>query len=91
MIEPLGYYVLIEMDKVEDVTAGGIIIPQKAVEKEQYGMDRGTVVAAGPDCEAVTPAHAGRKAVFGRYAGLIVEDDGKQFRLIDNREIRGVC
>lgn len=91
MIEPLGYYVLVEMDKVEEVTAGGVFLPQKAVEKEQYGMNRGVVRGVGPDCDAVTADHVGKKALFGRYAGLELDEDGKQFRLIDNREIRGVC
>jgi chaperonin GroES len=91
MIEPLGYYVLIEMDRAEERTAGGIILPQQAVEKEQYGMDRGTIRGVGPHSDAVSESDIGRKALFGRYAGLMFDDGGVQYRLIDNREIRGVC
>jgi co-chaperonin GroES (HSP10) len=47
-IRPLGFYVLIEMEKVEEVTAGGIILNTDMVSKEQDATDVGYVRAIGP-------------------------------------------
>ena len=46
MIKPLGFYVLIEMDTIEDVSAGGIILGD--VRREQDACEFGTVEAIGP-------------------------------------------
>jgi len=47
-IKPLGFYVLIEMEIVEEVTAGGIILSKDLVNKEQDATDVGYVRAIGP-------------------------------------------
>lgn len=49
MISPLGFYVLIEMDKYENVSDGGIITStQSEAQREQNAWDVGTVIAFGP-------------------------------------------
>ena len=47
-IKPLGFYVLIEMENVEEVSAGGIILNKDLVNKEQEATDVGYVRAIGP-------------------------------------------
>lgn len=47
-IKPLGFYVLIEMIEVKEVSQGGIILQSSDVEREQEGCDRGYVRAIGP-------------------------------------------
>ena len=47
-IKPLGFYVLIEMESVEEVSAGGIILNKDLVNKEQDATDVGYVRAIGP-------------------------------------------
>jgi len=47
-IKPLGFYVLIEMEKVEETTASGIILNADLVSKEQDATDIGHVRAIGP-------------------------------------------
>lgn len=47
-IKPLGFYVLIEMETVEEVSAGGIILDRKLIDKEQDATDVGYVRAIGP-------------------------------------------
>lgn len=90
MIEPVGYYVLVEVEQIENKTAGGIYLPDETVDREKRGNMRGTILAVGPAAGAVTPDHVGKMAYFGRYAGMLVEEGGKQLRLIDAQEIRGV-
>jgi len=47
-IKPLGFYVLIEMEIVEEISAGGIILDRDLVSKEQDATDTGYVRAIGP-------------------------------------------
>lgn len=89
MIKPLGFYVLIEPQKVEEKTAGGIFLPDSVTEKEQHAMARGEIIAAGEGAGQVAE-HIGRTALFGRYAGVTVSEGGKDYRMIDAQDIRGV-
>lgn len=90
MIEPVGHFVLIEMKRIEEKTAGGIILPQTAVEKEERAAHSGKVIATGPLCKKLDALGHGRTAFFGRYAGMLLDHDGAEYRLIDEDEIRGV-
>ena len=47
-IKPLGFYVLVEMVEVEQVSSGGIVLPGDLVNKEQEATDVGHVRAIGP-------------------------------------------
>ena len=47
-IKPLGFYVLIEMEVVEETSAGGIVLPGDLVSKEQDATSIGYVRAIGP-------------------------------------------
>ncbi len=49
-IYPSGDRVLIKPDAVEDVTKGGIIVPQEMLARHQMSAYFGYVVALGPDC-----------------------------------------
>lgn len=45
-IEPRGYYVLIEMDEIDEKSKGGIILGDK--DRRQEACDIGTIKAIGP-------------------------------------------
>lgn len=47
-IKPLGFYVLIEQVKVEEVSKGGIVLPSDLVNKEQEATAVGYVRWIGP-------------------------------------------
>ncbi len=47
-IKPLGFYVLIEMEVVEDKSTGGILLGDNLVSKEQDATSIGFVRAIGP-------------------------------------------
>jgi co-chaperonin GroES (HSP10) len=51
MLNPVGYYVLVRVEKVEQVSAGGIVIASNTENKrEQEGHDVGVVESFGPTC-----------------------------------------
>ncbi len=48
-IEPVGNRIVVLPDEIEEVTAGGIIIPAPEAQKHQSAQAIGTLVAVGPD------------------------------------------
>ncbi len=92
------YNVLVALDIVEDVSAGGIILPTKHKERENTASDRGRIVDVSPmafqsgdwDCEESKPV-PGTVVLFQKYAGSEVEgDDSRQYRLIEDEDIKGI-
>lgn len=51
-INPWGHQVLVKMESVEELSEGGIVIPQQVRDKEQGAMYKGTIVAFGPQAFA---------------------------------------
>lgn len=103
-IEPLGFYVLIEVELVPSLSPGGIELNKNEVAKDQEGKDFGTVLAIGPtayasytDCEAGGEAGAkkwgfgvGDKVEFRRYEGkLSNQPDVENYRYIPDSHIIG--
>ena len=61
-LQPLGDKVLIKLDKRDDVSEGGIILPDSAKKKAYWG----TIIAKGE--EVKRPIEAGDKVFFDKYA-----------------------
>ncbi len=91
-IQPLGDRVLVEPLEAEDKTAGGIIIPDTAKEKQQ----RGKVVAVGKgrinDEGKVTPLEvkAGDQVVYGRYSGSEIKMGASDYLIIKEDDILAI-
>ena len=94
-IEPVQYSVLIMVDDVDDQTSGGIFIPEHALEREQMGHDRGTLIAksdmAFEEWYGTIP-EVGDKIIFKKFAGTIIQhrDDRKvlgKYRLCNDKEV----
>ena len=93
MFKPLHNYVLLERLEEENVTAGGIIIPDNAKEKPS----RGRVIAVGGglyDGDELTPMSVKEKDVvlFAKWAtsSQEVKIDGKDYVLIKETDILGI-
>ncbi len=88
-VEPLYDRVVIEPLEEEEVTAGGIVLPDTAKEKPQ----RGRVVAVGPgklteDGERIAPVlKEGDEVLFGKFAGTEVSIDDKEYTIMRESEI----
>ena len=93
-ISPRGTKVLVKPFTVEEVSAGGIVIPSQLTNREQMAQIEATVVAVGnlaysdqkePWCVV------GENVVFAKYAGTIREGkDGQEYRLINDLDIVAV-
>ena len=75
-VKPLSDRVLIEPVAAEEVTVGGIIIPDTAKEKPL----RGTVKAVGNGTkDEAMVVKEGDLVLYGKYAGTELEVDGVKY------------
>ncbi|MFP4052468.1 MAG: co-chaperone GroES [Phycisphaerae bacterium] len=91
-IRPLGEKILIKRLEAEEVTKGGIVLPDTAREKPQEG----TVVAVGDgkllsDGSRSKPqVSKGDRVLFASYAGTDIKVDGEEYMLMSESEILAV-
>lgn len=91
-LKPLNDRVLVKRLEGEEVTAGGIIIPDTAKEKPM----RGEIVAAGPgktDDSGKTIAmtvKAGDIVLFNKYAGTEIKIDGSEHLVMREDDILAI-
>ena len=91
-IKPLYDRVLIKRLESEQMTAGGIIIPDTAQEKTQMGA----VVATGEgklmNDGSVRPlkVKAGDKIIFGKYAGVEIALGSEEYLVLREEELLGI-
>lgn len=86
-LKPLADRVLIRPAAAEEVTLGGIIIPDSAKEKPL----KGEVIAVGngtKDDEMVLKA--GDEVLYGKYAGTEIEFEGDKVLIMRQNEILAV-
>jgi chaperonin GroES len=90
--KPLGARVLIETLEQEEVTAGGIILPETAKEKPQQGK----VLAVGPgdrneDGDRIEmDVKVGDVVLFAKYSGSEIKMDGKKYLIMRESDILGI-
>ena len=88
-IEPLADRVVIKPIVKEEVTKGGIVLPDTAKEKPQEGE----VVAVGPgrrgEDDKLVPMDVkkGDKVLFAKYAGTEVKVDGEELIILRESDI----
>ncbi len=91
-VRPLSDRILVKRLEEEEVTKGGIIIPDTAKEKPQQGK----VVAIGEgklldNGARVTPGvKVGEVVLFGKYAGTEIKLDGEEYLILREDDIFGV-
>ena len=86
-IKPLADRVLITPAEAEEVTLGGIIIPDSAKEKPL----KGTVTAVGngtKDEEMVVKV--GDTVLYGKYSGTEIEVEGEKYLMMRQSDILAI-
>jgi len=89
-LKPLGNRVVVEPQEQEEMTAGGIVLPETAKEKPQ----KGTVLAVGPgERSDKTGDHIpmdvkeGDTVLFAKYSGTEIKVDGKKLLILRDSDI----
>src|SRR5512135_351696 len=91
-LKPLGGRVIVEPIEQEEMTAGGIILPETAKEKPQEGK----ILAAGPgdrdeDGERIPmEVKVGDRVLYAKYSGTEVKMDGKKLLILRETDILAV-
>ena len=91
-IKPLGQRVLVKRLDAEEVSAGGIVLPDTAQEKPQeaevVSLGTGGKDENGNDIEF--SVKAGDKVLISKYGGTDVKVDGQDLLIISESDILGV-
>ncbi len=91
-LKPLYDRVIVKPIEAEEVTAGGIYIPDNAKEKPTKGevlavgdgkaLDNGTVRAP--------KVKVGDKVIYGQYAGSAYKHDGVEYKIVKEDDILAI-
>ena len=91
-LKPLGGRLIIEPVEQEEMTPGGIILPETAKEKPQEG----NVLAVGPGerddkgARIAMDVAIGDKVIFAKYSGTEVKMDGKKLLIMRESDILAI-
>ncbi|NLE37334.1 MAG: co-chaperone GroES [Pirellulaceae bacterium] len=88
-LRPLDDRVVVQPLEAEEMTAGGIVLPDTAKEKPQ----RGHVIAVGPGKlldsgeRGELSVAVGDEVIYGKYAGSDFEVDGNEVKILRESDI----
>lgn len=91
-LKPLGNRVVVEPVEQEEMTAGGIVLPETAKEKPQ----RGKVLSAGPGDRdeagkrIAMDVKAGDIVLFAKYSGTEFKLDGKKLLILRESDLLAI-
>lgn len=93
--KPAGHRVLIKPDKVETVSAGGIITDISNGDREADAQIIGTLVAVGPNAwkefdDGIPWAQVGEKVLFAKYGGYAVKIRGEVYRIMNDEDVTAI-
>jgi chaperonin GroES len=91
-IKPLGNRVVVEPEEQEEMTSGGIVLPETAKEKPQ----KGKVLAIGPgdrddDGKRIPlDVKEGDTVLFAKYSGTEIKLDGKKVLILRESDLLAI-
>ena len=89
-IQPVEYKVLVKPDPVDEMTRGGLFVPDTVNEKLAIAQQKGTLIAIGgkafEDFGDPKPA-IGDKILFAKYAGFMIRQDRDEYRVVNDKDV----
>lgn len=91
-LKPLGNRVVVEPIEQEEVTAGGIVLPETAKEKPQQGV----ILAIGPGARdengdrIAMDVAVGDKVLYAKYSGTEIKVEGKKLLILREDDILAI-
>ncbi|MBN1912481.1 MAG: co-chaperone GroES [Pirellulales bacterium] len=88
-LRPLDDRIVVEPVEAEEMTAGGIVLPDTAKEKPQ----RGTVLAVGPGKlldsgqRGELSVAVGDEVIYGKYSGSDFEVEGREVKILRETDV----
>ncbi|MEL7497246.1 MAG: co-chaperone GroES [Planctomycetota bacterium] len=91
-IEPLGSKVVIKRTEAEEMTTGGIVLPNSAQEKPSQGrilaVGNGRLLDDGQ--RGTMQVSEGDRVLFSSYAGMEIEINGEKLLIMSESDILAV-
>lgn len=95
-IVPVDLRILVKPDPVEEVTAGGIVLPGSVKDKQKYAATKATFIQAGENAfvewgdRARKPA-PGDQVLFAQFSGAREKGaDGDDYVLMNDKDLLAV-
>jgi chaperonin GroES len=91
-VKPMDDRLLVDPAEAEEVTSGGIVLPDTAQEKPQ----RGKVLAVGPGRlldsgeRGGMDVKVGDEVFYGKYSGTEIELDGREYVILKESDVLAV-
>ncbi|HUW83523.1 MAG TPA: co-chaperone GroES [Phycisphaerae bacterium] len=91
-VRPMDDRLLVAPAQAEEVTSGGIVLPDTAQEKPQ----RGKVLAVGPGRlldsgeRGEIDVKVGDEVFYGKYSGTEIEMDGREYVILKESDVLAV-
>jgi chaperonin GroES len=86
-LKPLGSRVIVEPTEENEITAGGIVLPETAKEKPQKGV----VLAADDDGKRIElDVKVGDTVLFAKYGGTEIKVDGKKLLILRESDLLAI-
>ena len=82
-MKPVKENLIVSLEEVETVTAGGLVIPNSAAKTPQNAV----VLAVGEEVKTVKP---GDNLILRQHAGQPFEHEGSEYRLVHVTEIMAI-
>ena len=90
--KPLHDRVLVKRIEVQDVSVGGIIIPDTAKEKPQEGQVMAIGDGSRNEAGVLSPLNVkeGDKVLFGKWSGTEITIEGEAYLILKESDILGI-
>jgi chaperonin GroES len=91
-LKPLGSRVVVEPIEMEEMTAGGIVLPETAKEKPQ----KGKILSIGPGDRneegkrVPMDVSVGDTVLFAKYAGTEIKVEGKKLLILKESDLLAI-
>ena len=92
MLKPLGDRIIAKATSAEEITKGGIVLPDTAQEKPQEGE----VIAVGPgkllDSGKLMPmdVKVGDKIIYAKYGGTEIKIDAEEYIILRQDDVLAI-
>lgn len=97
-IKPVEFNVVVRADKVENISKGGVYIPDMAKDRQQAAAIQGEIIAVSPLAftyeawpDEMLKPKAGDRVFFAQWAGMKVKGkDGEEYLILKDKDIAAV-
>jgi chaperonin GroES len=91
-LKPLGDRIVVKVLNQEEITKGGIVLPDTAKEKPQEGevvaVGSGKVLDNGQ--KLPLEVKTGDKVLFSKYGGTEVKVEGEEYLILSERDVLAI-